>query len=256
MNQEFQHSSTLNINKKMKAKKRILFFTLMVLTATFTAVQAGNSQKTETRTVNSFNAIDVSAGIDLYLKMGATEEVKVVADDDVIDEIVTEVKNGTLHIYMKKGNLFNFFNFGSTSTRKVYVTVASLKRIHASSGSDVRSENTLQGDVLEISSSSGSDVVLDVVYKNVSLDSSSGSDIKMSGKAKTVRASASSGSDINARDLEAVIVHANASSGADVVVHATGEIYANASSGGDVGYYGNPAVKNIDESSGGDVSKR
>lgn len=219
----------------MKAKKRILLFSLMVLTAVFPSIQAANSQKTETRTVNSFNAIDVSSGIDLYLKMGTTEEVKVVADDDVIDDIVTEVKNGTLHIYMEKGNLFNFFNFGRSSARKVYVTVASLKRIHASSGSDV---------------------VLDVVYKNVSLDASSGADIKMSGKAKTVRASASSGGDINARNLEALVVHANASSGADVAVHATGEIYGNASSGGDIGYYGNPSVKNIDESSGGDVSKR
>lgn len=240
----------------MKTKKRIIFFFLMVLTAAFTAVQAGNNQKTETRTVNSFNAIDVSAGVDLYLKMGTTEEVKVVADDDVIDEIVTEVKNGTLHIYMKKQKLFNFFNFGSTSARKVYVTVATLKRIHASSGSDVRSENTLQGDILEISSSSGADVALDVVYKNVSLDASSGADIKISGKAKTVRASASSGSDINARNLEAVVVHASASSGADIAVHATDEIYANASSGGDVSYYGNPSVKDIEESSGGDVSKR
>ena len=240
----------------MKTTKRALFIALMLLTVAFTAVQAGNSKKTEIRKVKNFNAVHVSAGIDLYLKMGETEEVKIVADDGIIDDILTEVKDGTLRIYMKRGNFFNFFNFGSTSSRKVYVTVTDLKSIDASSGSDVKSENTLKGDVLKVNSSSGSDVVLDVVYKDVSLDASSGADIKMSGKAKTVRASASSGSDINARNLEAVIGHANASSGADVVVHATGEIYANASSGGDVSYYGNPSVKNIDESSGGDVSQR
>lgn len=228
----------------------------MLLTAAFTAVQAGNSKKTEIRKVGNFNAVDVSAGIDLYLKMAETEQVRVEADDDIIDDIITEVKNGTLRIYMKKGNFFNFFNFGSTSSRKVYVTVTDIKRIDASSGSDVKSENTLKGDALQVKSSSGSDVVLEVVYKDVSLDASSGANIKISGKAKTVKARASSGSDINARDLEAVIGHANASSGADVVVHATGEIYANASSGGDVRYYGNPSVKNIDESSGGDVSQR
>ncbi|MBW6533440.1 MAG: DUF2807 domain-containing protein [Mariniphaga sp.] len=243
----------------MKTTKQALFFVLILLTAASTTVQAGNSKKTEIRKVGNFNAVDVSAGIDLYLKMGETEEVRVEADDDIIENILTEVKNGTLHVYMKKGNFFNIFNilnFGNTSSRKVYVTVTDLKRIDASSGSDVRSENTLKGDVLIVNSSSGSDVVLDVVYKDISLDASSGADIKVSGKAKTVRVSASSGSDINARNLAAVIGHANASSGADVVVHATGEIYANASSGGDVRYYGNPLVKNIDESSGGDVSQR
>jgi hypothetical protein len=240
----------------MKTKKRAFFFALMLLTTLFTAVQAGNIKKTETRNVKNYHAVDVSAGIDLYLKMGESEQVRVEADDDIIDDIVTEVKNGTLRIYMKKGNFFNFFNFGTTSSRKVYVTVTELNSIDASSGSDVRSENTLKGDKLDVNSSSGSDVVLDVIYKDVSLDASSGADIKISGKAKTVRASASSGSDINARDLEAVIGHASASSGADVAIHATGEIYANASSGADVNYYGNPSVKNIDESSGGDVSKR
>lgn len=240
----------------MKTKKRAFFFALMLLTAALTTVQAGNIKKTETRNVKNYHAVDVSAGIDLYLKMGDSEQVRVEADDNIIDDIVTEVRNGTLRIYMKKGNFFNFFNFGSTSPRKVYVTVTELKSINASSGSDVRSENTLKGDKLEVNSSSGSDVILDVVYKDVSLDASSGSDIKMKGKAKTVRASASSGSDINARDLEAVIGHASASSGADITIHATGEIYANASSGADVSYYGNPSVKDINESSGGDISQR
>jgi hypothetical protein len=240
----------------MKTKNRVLFLAMIFLTGAFTAVQAGNSKKTEIRKVRNFNAVTVSSGIDLYLKMGETEQVRVEADDEIIGDIVTEVKNGTLRVYMKKNNFFNFFNFGRTTSRTVYVTVTDLKSIDASSGSDVRSENTLKGDVLKVSSSSGSDVVLEVVYKDVSLDASSGSDIRISGKAKTVRAGASSGSDINARDLEAVICHAKASSGADVAVHATGEIYANASSGGDVRYYGNPSVKNIDESSGGDVSQR
>jgi hypothetical protein len=240
----------------MKTTNRALFLALILLTVAFTAVQAGNSKKTEIRKVKNFNVVDVSSGIDLYLKMGETEQVRVEADDDIIDDVVTEVKNSTLHIYMKKSNFFNLFNFGKSTSRVVYVTVTDLESIDASSGSDVRSEDTLKGEVLKVSSGSGSDAVLDVVYKDVSLDASSGADIRISGKAKTVKAGASSGSDINARELEAVICHAHASSGADIVVHATGEIYANASSGGDVRYYGNPSVKNINESSGGDVSQR
>jgi hypothetical protein len=39
-------------------------------------------------------------------------------------------------------------------------------------------------------------------------------------------------------------------------VNVTDELYAKASSGADVRYYGNPQVKDIDESSGGDVSHK
>jgi hypothetical protein len=68
--------------------KQILFslFVFTLLTASTVAF----AEKTEIRNVGkSFNGIDVSSGIDLYIKMGETEEVKIVADDDIIDKIIT-----------------------------------------------------------------------------------------------------------------------------------------------------------------------
>ena len=214
---------------------------------------AGNSDETQNRNVSGYHAIDVSTGIDLYITMGNTEEVKIVADDDIIDNIVTEVKNGTLHIYTKRNN---WFNWGGNKTRKAYVTVKELTEIDASSGSDVNSENTLEGEELEVSASSGSDVELDVHYKNFSIDASSGSDAEFSGKVKYLTAEASSGSDIDASGLESQICKASASSGSDISVRVSHELVARASSGADIQYYGNPAMKDIDESSGGDVRGR
>jgi len=232
---------------------RNLLLIIFVLGISFSTAFAGSRDKTEIRDVNNFSAIKVSTGIDLYLTMGNSEEVKIVADDDIIDRIITKVENGTLRIYMKKNNLFNW---GFNKTRKAYVTVKELKALHASSGSDVHSENTLRGESLEIKASSGSDVKLDVVYKNLSLDASSGSDAKLTGKAKTFEAEASSGSDITAGNLESVICKVKASSGSDATINVTDELYARVSSGADVRYYGNPSVKDIDESSGGDVKRK
>jgi hypothetical protein len=237
-------------------KTNQLLFTLVFSLITYVGIAGnGNSDKTEMRNLNNFKGIKVSTGIDLYIRMGTVEEVKIVADDDIIDDLITEVKDGTLKIYMKQSN--SWFNWNSgNQTRKAYVTVKELQEIHASSGSDVNSENTLTGETLEVSASSGSDVTLDIHYKNFSLDTSSGSDAKISGKTKNFEAEASSGSDIKAQDLESVICKVNVSSGSDATVNVTGELYAKASSGADVRYYGNPQVKDIDESSGGDVSNK
>lgn len=232
----------------------ILLIAIITINA---AAFAGESDQAENRNVRDFDAIKVSAGIDLYISMGNEESVRVVADEDIIDDVKTEVRGGTLHVYMKNTNSwFNIFNWGSSTSRKVYVTARELKSIDASSGSDVKSENTLKGDELKVEVSSGSDVNIDVVYKEVSLSSSSGSDARLSGKAKYFTGSASSGSDINARDLEAQICKVSASSGSDIVVTATDEIKANASSGADIRYYGSPKGVDINESSGGDVSGR
>lgn len=214
---------------------------------------AFSSEKTQNRNLKDFNAIKVSSGIDLYLRMGETEEVKVVADEDIIDKVITEVKDGTLKIYMKQNNNWNW---GTTKPRKVYVSVKELIKLDASSGSDVNSENTLTGESLKVSASSGSDVTLEIIYKNFSLDTSSGSDARISGKTKNFVAESSSGSDIKAQELKSVICKVSVSSGSDATVNVSDELYANASSGGDVRYYGNPQVKDINESSGGDVTQK
>ncbi len=241
----------------MKQIFKLFSILVIALIAINAAAFAGEKEQTENRNVRNFDAIKVSAGIDLYISMGNDESVKVVADEDNIDDVKTEVRGGTLHVYMKNtSSWLNIFNWGSSGSRKVYVTARELKSIDASSGSDVKSQNTLKGEELKVKVSSGSDVNIDVVYKEVSLSSSSGSDARLSGKAKYFIGSASSGSDINARNLEAQICNVNVSSGADATVTATDEILANASSGADIRYYGKPKVVDINESSGGDVSGR
>lgn len=232
-------------------------FLLIAFIGINTVALAGGRDEAENRSVRNFDAIKVSSGIDLYISMGNSESVRVVADEDIIEDVKTEVRGETLHIYMKDNNwLSSIFNWGRSQNRKVYVTARELKSIDASSGSDVESENTLKGETLEVEASSGSDVRLEVVYKEVSLSSSSGSDARLRGKTRYLKARASSGSDINARDLEAQICNVSVSSGSDATVTATDEIKANASSGADVRYYGNPKVVDINESSGGDVSGR
>lgn len=129
----------------MKTVKILFILTLVILFGTNATVLANN--ETENRKVKEFSAIKVSSGVDLYLKMGDTESVKIVADEDVIDEVVTEVKDGALHIYMKKNN---WFNWNGNKSKKAYVTVKELNVLHASSGADVKSENTLKGESLDV----------------------------------------------------------------------------------------------------------
>ena len=237
----------------MKTIKHLLLLSVFALIGISTSL-AGNDERTEKRNVKGFNAIKVSTGIDLYITMGESEKVKVVAHEDIIDDLKTEVKNGTLHVYVKQNDWFNWN--GKNKTREVYVMVNELVALKASSGSDVYCENTLKGEELDVSVSSGADARLDVFYKKLKVDTSSGSDAKVTGKCKFLTVEASSGSDIKANELESKICNARASSGSDITVTVTDEIYAKASSGADIKYYGSPQIRDTDESSGGDVRQR
>lgn len=237
--------------------KTIKFFTLILLvavsqgTALLAAQSTGNRQ---TRQISGFHGVSVSSGIDLYLSQKNTEEVVVEANSDDLDKIITKVEAGILKIYVKEKSWLNM-NWDK-NPRKVYVSFKVLDKLDASAGSDVNAEGVLKLDKLDLDASSGSDVRLELEANELSAESSSGSDITLKGKANVMQTSASSGSDIDASELQTKKCNASVSSGADIRVYVTDELDANASSGGDITYYGNPKTKDINESSGGDVSGR
>jgi hypothetical protein len=60
-----------------------------------------NDPNAQKRSVGDFHAIRIGGGIELYLTQGSEEAVAVSANDpEVRDRIVTEVKDGVLHIHL------------------------------------------------------------------------------------------------------------------------------------------------------------
>jgi len=208
----------------------------------------------QTREISGFHGISVSNGIDLNLTQKHVEEVFVEANSDDLDKIITKVEDGILKIYIKDRSWFGL-NWNK-QPRKVFVSFKTLDQLDVSAGSDVNSASVLKLGKLTLHVSSGSDVKLELDADELYVDSSSGSDVSLNGRAEVAEVSASSGSDITAGDLETKKCTANVSSGSDINIKVTQELNADASSGGDINYSGNPKVKNIKESSGGDVNGR
>jgi len=219
------------------------------------ALQAARSiDGRQVRQLSGFHGISVSSGIDLILTQKNVEEVAVEAESEDLDKIITKVEDGILKIYMKDKSWFGAS--WNKKSQKVFVSFKSLDKLHASAGSDVSSQSVLKFDKLDLEVSSGSDVKFELEANELRVESSSGSDVSLNGKAAVAEVSASSGSDISAGDLETKKCTASVSSGSDINIKVTEELNANASSGGDISYSGNPKVKNIRKSSGGDVNGR
>ncbi|MGE5393755.1 MAG: head GIN domain-containing protein [Candidatus Saccharibacteria bacterium] len=240
-------------------KTNQLFSTALLMLALFISSGAEASLRNDgrqTRSVEEFHGISVSSGIDLYLTQKNIQEVRVEADEEDMENLITKVEGGILKIYMKEKS-WSWFNLGwSHSSRKVYVSFKTLDKLEASAGSDVVSQSALNLTNMELNASSGSDVKLELNADRLNAVSSSGSDIKLTGKANYLQANASSAGDIDATDFQTKRCDASASSGSDLRVYATEQLDANASSGADIAYWGNPARKNINESSGGDVHNK
>ena len=237
----------------MKSIAKIIILLLVIISTTSCVLRGtkGNSHVTsEKRAPNSsFDGIKVSQGINLILTQGNEEKISVETDENLQDILITKVNNNhILEVYFDK-------RVRKATSKNVYVTAKNINLLSTSSGASLTSEDVINSESVQLKSSSGSSIRVEIVSNEVTSTSSSGSNIKIIGKTKMFTAKSSSGASIRADRFEAAEVEAKVSSGASIEVNATESLVANASSGGSIDYEGTPRrlVKNT--SSGGSVHK-
>jgi Putative auto-transporter adhesin, head GIN domain len=235
--------SPLSLNQSFENMKKSIFVILLMA-----LVFSGFSQQIETRQVGSFRGVKSSQAIDVYLKKGVKEEVKVEVTSGKLSDVLTEVTGNNLRIHMRDGS-YKRINV------KVYVTYVNLERISASSASNIFSDGSIKTATMTINASSAGSVEVGLESESVVVDASSAGNIELNGKTKSLEAESSSAGDVDAYNLESEIVSAQASSGGSVKVSVSKELEGHASSGGSIKYRGNPTKTNTGSSSGGSVKK-
>ena len=189
-----------------------------------------------------FTVISAAEGLDVYVTQDRNFEILVEADENVIDLIGTDIRDGKLKIHAIE-------NIGR-ATKKIYVTLPEITALRTSSGADLITRERIEADEISLDASSGSDLRIQLNADMVYADTSSGASIRISGAANTLYADASSGADIRAGEFEVKTCEADASSGADIRVNVSEQLVADASSGADIKYTGEASVKKNNSVSG------
>jgi len=204
----------------------------------------------ETRDVSGFTGIHVSSGIDVYLTEGESFEVRVEADENLLDVIETKLKGDILVVGTDRVSI------RKAKSKKVHVTLPELETLKITSAGDCEGQTPFHCGDLRLSISSAGDLTLEVEADKINLDISSSGDARMSGKAGILDVSLSSAGDLHAFDLVADKVSVDVSSAGDARVHATEEISMSCSSAGNIYYKGDAEVIRSSKSSAGDIIKK
>ena len=235
-----------------------LLTVLMVVTSLVTFAQSDaviNDANAQQRNLKeSFSAISVTDGIDLYLTKGSQESIAVSASDDkYFERYKTEVENGVLKIYYDNKGI----NWTGNEKRKLkaYVSFKTLQKINASGGAAVIMKSVLAANKMQCTFTSGSRFTGEVNIGGMDINENSGALIDITGKAANLKIDASSGSVFKGYELASDYCSAKASSGGSVRINLNKELNVKASSGGGIRYKGNGVIKEMDVSSGGNVKK-
>lgn len=226
----------------------------------------------EDRNVGEFSGISASTGVVVNFKQENPTSVKVVADADKMQYIITKVEGGILNIYIDNKDQKNL----KIKNISVNVSAPKIEQIKTSSGAIFNSINNINEKRLAIDVSSGSVVNGTLNIKDhavveissgavinsqintneISVKSSSGSTANLKGSAKFGSVDMSSGAVFNAEGFKFDQLKVQSTSGARISTHVLDELYARASSGGVIEYKGNPKIdSDISKISGGSLRK-
>jgi hypothetical protein len=204
---------------------------------------------TEERPVSSFDGINVSSGIDVFITQGDKETLEVIADDNLLEYILTDVTGGILKIHTD-------VNIRKAESKEVHLVYKQIRSIKISSAGDVKGTNMMKAEDIEIHLSSAGDLILNVEAEHINCRISSSGDARLSGTAGELDAHLSSAGDLYAYDLIVRKAKVHVSSAGNARIHATEEVNLTASSAGDIYYEGNPQSVHTNTSSAGSIIKK
>lgn len=237
--------------KKLVTLSLVLFS--VVATAQWGKRIKGNGKiVTIERSIGEYDAVALAGWFDVELVNGKEGQLTLKGEENLLEYIKTEVKDGKLVIKKEKGVNLKSSNWNSGIV--ITVPVEEIESVSLSGSGDIVSKTTLKSDNFKTSVAGSGDVSLSIEANALKAALSGSGDIDLAGKAKTFEVSVAGSGDVKAFDLEADYVNARVSGSADIKVTANEEIKARVSGSGDISYKGNPKKIDTKTSGSGDIS--
>lgn len=193
----------------------------------------------ENRAVNGFDAVSISYPATVLIKQGNTESLKIEAEDNLLPKLKTEVQNGTLDIFYKRGE---GKHVNPTKTPKITIVVKDLSNIDFTSAGELTVEK-LKTDQLDVSLSGAGNMNLnDIFVKALTVSLSGAGSTNASGTADDMDLSISGFGDFKGGDLHNQDARVQISGAGSATVWVDHDLTAEVSGAGSVSYYGSASV--------------
>ena len=213
------------------------------------AVQGSGKIETVTRAPGEFDSIAIAYPGTIIIQQGEENLVTVEADDNLIPQLATDVRDGALAIENSEDNYFK--RVAPTKSVKITITVTDLKEITLVEPARVE-VNNLKTDTLTLTLQGVGDIVL----KYLTADSLNvhlyGGKVTAGGMTKNVSISIGKSGEFDGADLKALDVNIQIGGTASATVRVSDSLSVSLSGTATVNYYGSPET--IRESISGTAS--
>ena len=231
---------------------RRLTYTLILMLAVSLCAMAQNK---ETRDVRDFDEVVMRVSGKVLITQGNKNEVILEGDEDLLEEIETEVKGGRLNIKSRRNNWRWWNNGGRKGRLTVYITVKELRGAYVSGSGDIISQNTIKTRDFTASIAGSGDIEMDLDVEYVEAKISGSGNIELQGKSDEAKLSISGSGKYIAEKLIVGDYRVSMSGSGRGSINVEGELDVRISGSGKVYYMGRPTSVNSSVSGSGSVRK-
>src|SRR5690606_34389290 len=152
------------------------------------------------RTTSEYDGVDVSGSFDVELVRGQEGKLSLTGEENLLEYIVTEVKDGKLTIKTEKGvNLSPSHNKGIS----LRIPIESIDALCLSGSGDIIGRTPIRTENFKTALSGSGDIAVEVEANVVSVAMSGSGDIELNGKCTDLDIKVSGSGDINTYGLAA-----------------------------------------------------
>jgi len=238
----------------------LAIFPITLLIVSCEKIKGKGDVITENRTVTGYSGIGLCLSGTVYYKQDSVYSLQIIAQQNILDRLVTEVEGNTLIIKMKPHVIL-----GAHDPIRIYVTAPDVSSLDVSGSGDFYTENNwLGGDITADISGSGSINIayleanrfsakvsgsgsINIAYLEANRFSAkvsgSGSIRTLGGKVTEEDPKISGSGDIDQQNVVCDNVYTSTSGSGETYVNAQKWLDVNISGSGDVYYYGNPTIE-------------
>lgn len=198
-------------------------------------IKGNGNVTTEVRNTEHYNGIKCAGSMDFVLVSGTEGKITIEGDSNLLEYIITEVKNENLIVKVKKG-----INISSSKAIRITIPFQDIDAISLAGDGDLKNKDVIKSNNLSVSLAGSGDIKLNVKTSTLKCAIAGSGDMTCNGDTNDLEVKVAGSGDFHGFDLQAenTIVSVAGSGDAKVVSNKT--LTARVAGSGDIVYKGSP----------------
>ncbi len=235
--------------------KTSLLLTALLFTITFSfadkKIKGNGNMTTINRSTSDYDGIKCAGSFDYILVAGTEGNITLEGESNLLDYIITEVKDNNLIIKTQKNV---YLRPSNNRTIKITIPFQDISKVALAGSGDLWNKDVINASDLKVALAGSGDIVLNIQASSVTGNIAGSGDLTLKGNTNKLVAKVAGSGDFHGFKLQANHTEVSIAGSGDAEVVSNESLYARVAGSGDIEYRGNPKKEDTKVSGSGSIS--